>query len=128
MGKLNNVRRELEHCQRGCKYVHSEDKHHDMALNGMARNDEPPRTLKCKEVRIQKLMENAESIRESKTLKNKEMKNKPTSHCQSMIMLSLSVRLEKRIENNLWRISRAPLQGTPSTLIAWLIFAVKLFS
>lgn len=45
-------------------------------------------------------------------MKSKEMKNKQTPHCQSMVMLSLSVRAKKMMDRNLWRRSQAPFQGT----------------
>lgn len=50
-------------------------------------------------------------------MKNKEMKNKPMLHCQSKIVLTLSVSLEKMMEKNPGGFSQAPLQGTLSFLM-----------
>jgi hypothetical protein len=50
-------------------------------------------------------------------LENKEVKNTPTPHCQSIMIPSLSVRAEKMMEKNSDRFSRAPLHGMPSPLM-----------
>jgi hypothetical protein len=62
---------------------------------------------------------NTNEIKISKQKKRKkdEKKNKPTPHCQSKIMSSLSVRAKKMMEKNSGHFSRAPLQGTLSSLM-----------
>jgi beta-mannanase len=85
-----------------------------MALNGPACNDKTSLNNEMRDREDKKMNENGTNIKKSKTLKTKykEMKNKTTPQCQSMIMSSLFVRMEKIMEKNSGRFhehfSKAP--------------------
>ena len=85
---------------------------------------EPPRTLRNKKVIERKTTKNERNIIESERLNFEAAKYKPAPQCQSMTMLLLSVRAERRMEKISWRLSRAPLHCTPSSLITWFLSSV----